>query len=105
MHWGIRARRLRRLRLRLLAIDPFCFYCGGRLTAEWSTVDHLEPLSRGGADVESNMVLACRRCNRRKSDLPFEIVIVQRFRGCGLFDTKHILRLAAPENFPISAGD
>ncbi|MFJ4701941.1 HNH endonuclease [Streptomyces sp. NPDC088768] len=39
-----------------------CCYCGG-----WAThLDHVIPLSRGGADVESNMVPACERCNLSK---------------------------------------
>jgi 5-methylcytosine-specific restriction endonuclease McrA len=39
-----------------------CAYCGS-----WAThLDHVEPLSRGGADVESNMVPACAPCNLSK---------------------------------------
>jgi len=30
-------------------------------------VEHIIPLSRGGADTESNLALACRSCNLRKA--------------------------------------
>ncbi|AFU62224.1 HNH endonuclease [Streptomyces phage TG1] len=39
-----------------------CAYCNARATH----LDHVEPLSRGGADVESNMVPACADCNLSK---------------------------------------
>lgn len=39
-----------------------CCYCG-----LWAThLDHVVPLSRGGADTESNMVPACAACNLSK---------------------------------------
>ena len=93
MGWRKRARWLRRLRLRLLEADPFCFYCGGFLTVEWSTLDHVKPRSEGGPDEEWNLLLSCRRCNRRKGSLPIEMVVVQRYRGCGLLDRNHLVRL------------
>lgn len=31
--------------------------------------DHLTAQSEGGADVAENLVLACRRCNRAKSNM------------------------------------
>jgi 5-methylcytosine-specific restriction endonuclease McrA len=88
-----RSKRLRRIRLRLLAIDPRCFYCGGPLTVRWSTLDHVTPRSEGGPDEEWNLLLACQRCNGRKGNLPIEMVVVQRYRGCGLLAHKHLLRL------------
>ncbi|MFI2242392.1 HNH endonuclease [Streptomyces chrestomyceticus] len=42
--------------------DHRCAYCGG-----WAQhLDHVVPLSKGGADVESNMVPACALCNLSK---------------------------------------
>jgi len=40
-----------------------CAYCGrpGKLT-----IDHVTPLSRGGANSIENLVAACRSCNSRK---------------------------------------
>jgi 5-methylcytosine-specific restriction endonuclease McrA len=39
-----------------------CAYCGNRA----EHLDHVVPLSKGGADVESNMVPACAPCNLSK---------------------------------------
>jgi len=49
-----------------------CYYCGkkGKLT-----LDHFDPLSKGGAHCVSNFVFACFSCNSRKRDLdPFEFM-------------------------------
>jgi 5-methylcytosine-specific restriction endonuclease McrA len=39
-----------------------CAYCGAHATH----LDHVEPLSRGGTDTESNIVPACQTCNLSK---------------------------------------
>ena len=41
-----------------------CAYCGGSA----STIDHVQPRSRGGADSWENLVACCLRCNNVKSD-------------------------------------
>lgn len=41
-----------------------CGYCGKSA----STVDHVLPRSRGGADSWENLVACCLRCNNAKSD-------------------------------------
>ncbi|WP_110588286.1 HNH endonuclease [Microbacterium suaedae] len=41
-----------------------CAYCGRNAT----TIDHVQPRSRGGADSWENLVAACVRCNNVKSD-------------------------------------
>ena len=41
-----------------------CAYCGRRAT----TVDHVQPRSRGGADSWLNTVAACTEDNQRKAD-------------------------------------
>ena len=41
-----------------------CAYCGRRGT----TVDHVQPRSRGGGDTWLNTVAACAACNHRKAD-------------------------------------
>jgi 5-methylcytosine-specific restriction endonuclease McrA len=87
-----RSRRARRswiqaVRVELLSINPCCWYCGCDLPlAKWATLDHLVPRSRGGADEPENVLLACKRCNRRKgARLIDEGLTVQLRRGCGLF--------------------
>ncbi|GAB3801554.1 HNH endonuclease [Humibacter antri] len=41
-----------------------CAYCGKSAT----TIDHVLPKSRGGADAWDNLVACCLRCNNVKSD-------------------------------------
>jgi len=56
--------------------DPFCCYCGvktslGGVGYNASTVEHLHPVSCGGAKrSEKNTVLACRYCNGRRGNMP-----------------------------------
>jgi 5-methylcytosine-specific restriction endonuclease McrA len=53
-----------------------CAYCGGHA----STVDHVVPRSRGGADSWENLVACCLRCNNDKGDrTPHEMGWVLRF--------------------------
>lgn len=43
--------------------DKICIYCG---SDEDLTIDHLIPLSRGGAHRQENLAVACGSCNSRK---------------------------------------
>ena len=43
-----------------------CMYCGREFPEYGLTREHVVPLSRGGRDVWSNVVSACRSCNTRK---------------------------------------
>lgn len=44
-----------------------CRYCGD---TDNLTLDHVRPKSRGGQYVASNLVTACRDCNRSKASNP-----------------------------------
>lgn len=44
------------------------------MKAELLTRDHIKPLSKGGRDVWSNVVTACRRCNTHKGDRLLETI-------------------------------
>lgn len=44
-----------------------CLYCGERFSVRDLSRDHVTPLSRGGLDVWSNVVTACKRCNNHKA--------------------------------------
>lgn len=46
-----------------------CLYCGNRFKEVHLSRDHVVPLSRGGLDVWTNVVTACKRCNARKGSL------------------------------------
>jgi 5-methylcytosine-specific restriction endonuclease McrA len=43
-----------------------CMYCGEQFSDGHLTRDHVIPLSKGGRDVWSNVVSACKGCNTRK---------------------------------------
>lgn len=49
-----------------------CYWCGALLDSSYH-LDHVIPISRGGTNDPSNLVLACPPCNLSKSDkLPHE---------------------------------
>lgn len=49
-----------------------CIYCNRRFTNEIRyTADHLLPVADGGTNWALNIVMACSRCNLRRSDIPF----------------------------------
>ncbi|KZY66691.1 MULTISPECIES: HNH endonuclease [unclassified Oleiphilus] len=43
-----------------------CMYCGQHFSRLSLTRDHIHPRSRGGKDVWTNVVSACKPCNQRK---------------------------------------
>jgi 5-methylcytosine-specific restriction endonuclease McrA len=45
-----------------------CQYCGGRPGNGELTIDHIIPRSKGGRSTWTNCVVACTRCNTRKSN-------------------------------------
>jgi 5-methylcytosine-specific restriction endonuclease McrA len=44
-----------------------CLYCGEHFPTSELSREHITPISRGGEDVWSNVVAACRRCNNHKA--------------------------------------
>lgn len=44
-----------------------CLYCGDKFIARDLSRDHVRPFSRGGKDIWTNVVTACRRCNNLKA--------------------------------------
>lgn len=48
-----------------------CCYCGLRMVAgdhdSYPTLEHVTPLSSGGADELANIVIACRGCNEERN--------------------------------------
>lgn len=64
-----------RLRFEIFKRDRFrCRYCGVTAKASALHVDHVVPRSKGGGDVASNLVTACRACNAGKSNIPLDHV-------------------------------
>ena len=46
--------------------DWRCVYCGAQFTPAALTIDHVQPLVRGGDSSGGNVVTACATCNLRK---------------------------------------
>lgn len=40
-----------------------CYYCKIKLTLESLTVEHLNPVYKGGTNDDENLVAACKKCN------------------------------------------
>ena len=74
VEWRPLFRRSNRLRVspyRLLLYDlqgGRCFYCCNPTPLPQFTVDHVVPVSKGGADEFANKVGACEDCNGRKGN-------------------------------------
>ena len=43
-----------------------CVYCGENYELHELTLDHVKPRCRGGEDLTTNVVPACRKCNQDK---------------------------------------
>ena len=60
----------KRLRFKIFKRDCFrCVYCGAQPFDTKLQIDHKIPKSKGGSDLESNLVVACLDCNLGKSDI------------------------------------
>jgi hypothetical protein len=58
----------KKLRFSVFERDGFtCRYCGHTPPDVLLEVDHIEPVSKGGLNNESNLVTSCVNCNRGKS--------------------------------------
>lgn len=49
-----------------------CIYCLKRLNDQNWTLEHLLPLSRGGAHTIMNLDIACKTCNHEKGSQTYE---------------------------------
>lgn len=74
----INAKAKRRMRERSTQVQPIkvadilkrdgstCYLCQRTLARHEVTLDHVQPLSRGGAHTPNNIRIACKSCNSRK---------------------------------------
>jgi hypothetical protein len=62
-----------------------CVWCGRELTHTHAdaTVEHVLPLSAGGADVFENLLLACGDCNHRRQSVSARVWL-ERCQRLGL---------------------
>jgi len=56
---------------RLFATASVCPYCDKLMTRDDKTLDHMTPVSLGGAHGIGNVTVCCYSCNSRKVNLPF----------------------------------
>ena len=99
IHIPHRALRCNRRNL-LIRDESCCQYCGFTGPASELTVDHVMPMSRGGATASwDNVVIACKRCNWRKANhLPHEVGLRLRKQPVApRLEYTHILFLRHPE--------
>ena len=47
-----------------------CHYCNKQLTRFSATLDHIQPVSRGGDNSYENLVAACLLCNSQRNAQP-----------------------------------
>lgn len=74
--------------------DFTCQYCGVRVSMASGTRDHVIPRSRGGPDILSNVVTACRACNMRKgSRTPLESGMIPAHAPRGLNEEEKLFCL------------
>lgn len=62
----------------------WCHYCR---TTQALTVDHVVPVSKGGRDVVSNLVPACRTCNSQKRGKDYDEFVEWRLSQVVAFET------------------
>lgn len=53
-----------------------CFYCKKLLTRFTATLDHIQPVSKGGDNSFNNLITACLHCNSRRGNAPVSDAIV-----------------------------
>ena len=97
--WPYNTSKWQRLRIAKLAESPLCHACELRcVTCEANTVDHIKPISQGGAPFPglSGLMSLCERCHNEKTgafDRFGGNYLNRRFKGCG------------PDGNPIDPGD
>jgi hypothetical protein len=58
-------------RLSIFERDGFkCTYCGKQLTRFSATLDHIQPVSKGGTNGMDNLATACLHCNSNRGNRP-----------------------------------
>jgi 5-methylcytosine-specific restriction endonuclease McrA len=78
----LNSERKRRFVQTILCGRPYveCHYCGTHIGYGSITLDHVQPISKGGAMGLRNIVPACRSCNTTRGNLEYELFI-KRFKS------------------------
>jgi hypothetical protein len=84
----------------LLPRSCHCYWCDQELTELSVSLDHYVPLKRGGEHKPSNMVFACKRCNRfRSAMLPEEYEhLIHYLKRAGMLEFFFRLFVPAPRS-------
>lgn len=68
--WFFMRTLLQQDKFKIACRDDFtCLFCGARPGNDKIEIEHLIPVSKHGSDNEENLVAACHKCNRNKSDI------------------------------------
>jgi len=63
-----KARKLKKSRWWKIKLQKgLCYHCGKSFNPQELSMDHLEPLVRGGKTGKNNVVISCKNCNSQKS--------------------------------------
>ena len=66
-------------RLKLFERDEYkCRYCTKQLTRFTATLDHIQPVSKGGDNSFDNLVTACLHCNSQRGNRPVMEIITEK---------------------------
>jgi len=66
-------------RLKIFERDGYkCHYCQKQLTRFSATLDHIQPVSRGGDNSYENLTTACLHCNSERGNKPIMDIIQQK---------------------------
>lgn len=66
----------KKIRFEVFKRDLFaCQYCGRTPPQVVLECDHINPVSKGGSNRQSNLITACFDCNRGKAANPLEVVL------------------------------
>ncbi len=66
-------------RLKIFERDGYkCHYCNKQLTRFSSSLDHIQPVSKGGDNSFSNLITACLHCNSERGNKPVMDYVISR---------------------------
>ncbi len=66
-------------RLKVFERDEYkCRYCSKQLTRFTATLDHVQPVSRGGDNSYDNLITACLHCNSQRGSRPVMDIISEK---------------------------
>ncbi len=70
---------IRENRLKIFERDAYkCHYCQKQLTRFSATLDHIQPVSKGGDNSFDNLVTGCLHCNSERGNKPVMDIIQQK---------------------------